>query len=122
MGNELPLLELIKQPILQENQMRHVILMAAAISLTATMAWAQEPAAQNGPQNPAIKSMDKNNSSVPVACANSFTRGEAIKQIEAKGYTHVAGLKKDKSGVWRGTAMKDGHKGKVSVDYQGNVN
>ena len=28
----------------------------------------------------------------------------------------------DKSGVWRGTAMKDGHKGKVSVDYQGNVN
>ncbi len=101
--------------------MRHVIL-AAGLTLLTTMAFAQDRPAQKGPQNPAVKSVTQNNSSMPVAGANSFTRGEAIKQIEAKGYTHVAGLKKDKSGVWRGTAMKDGQKGKVSVDYQGNVN
>jgi len=102
--------------------MRRIALMAAAMSLTATIAWAQDAPAQNGPQNPAVKSTDKNNSSMPVAGANSFTRGEATKRLEAKGYSHVAGLKKDKSGVWRGTAMKDGHTAKVSVDYQGNVN
>jgi putative membrane protein len=47
---------------------------------------------------------------------------EAKSQLEAKGYTHVRKLKKDQSGVWRGTATKDGHAGPVSVDYQGNVN
>jgi hypothetical protein len=66
--------------------------------------------------------MSDNNSSTPVAGANSFTMGQAKSAIEAKGYTSVAGLTKDKDGVWRGTATKDGHSGAVSVDYQGNVN
>ena len=66
--------------------------------------------------------MHENNSSTPVKGANSFTKMEAQKQIEAKGYTHVAGLAKDKEGVWRGTAEKNGASGPVSVDYQGNVN
>jgi hypothetical protein len=47
---------------------------------------------------------------------------EAGSQIEAKGYTHVTGLKKGKDGVWRGKASKGGKAGPVSVDYQGNVN
>jgi hypothetical protein len=66
--------------------------------------------------------MDQNNSSTPVAGANSFTKSEATKQIEAKGYSNVTGLKKDKDGVWRGMATKDGQSGPISVDYQGNVN
>ena len=102
--------------------MRRLVLAASALTCIATLACAQDRPSQNGPQNPAVKSTTQNNSSAPVAGANSFTRGEAIKQIEAKGYTHVSGLKKDKTGVWRGSATKDGHKGKVSVDYQGNVN
>jgi len=69
-----------------------------------------------------VKGVHENNSSAPVAGANSFTRNEAVKQIEAKGYTHVAGLKKGQDGVWRGTATKGGAAGPVSVDYQGNVN
>jgi len=88
-------------------------------------AFAQDSAqgpAQTGPQNPAVKGVHDNNSSTPVKGANSFTRMEAQKQIEAKGYTHVAGLTKDKDGVWRGTAEKNGASGPVSVDYQGNVN
>ena len=102
--------------------MRHIALTTAALSLIATMASAQTLPAQSGPQNPAVKGMHDNNSATPVAGANSFTMREAKFQIEAKGYTHVAKLKKDESGVWRGMAMKDGASGPISVDYQGNVN
>jgi hypothetical protein len=102
--------------------MRLIVLTTAAISLCASIAYAQDNAAQTGPANPAVKAMHDNNSSTPVAGANSFTKSEAIKQIKAKGYTHVTKLEKDQSGVWRGTATKDGQTGPISVDYQGNVN
>jgi hypothetical protein len=102
--------------------MRLLILTAAAASFVASAAFAQDVPAQSGPANPAVKSMDANNSSTPVAGANSFTKGEAKSHIEAKGYTHVTHLKEDKSGVWRGMATKDGQSGPVSLDYQGNVN
>lgn len=101
--------------------MRHTVLTMTALAFMTSTVMAQVPA-QQGPQNPAMKSMDQNNSPAPVAGANSFTRGEAVKQIEAKGYTKVTGLKKDSNGVWRGMAMKDGKSGPISVDYQGNVN
>lgn len=101
--------------------MRNTVLTMAALAFMTAAASAQTPA-QQGPQNPAVKSMNENNSSAPVAGANSFTKGEAVKQIEAKGYTKVTGLKKDEKGVWRGMAMKDGKSGPISVDYQGNVN
>jgi hypothetical protein len=102
--------------------MRVIVLTVAAMGLFATIASAQNMPAQQGPQNPAVKDMHQNNSSMPVAGSNSFTQAEAKSQIEAKGYTHVAKLRKDENGVWRGTAMKDGQSGPVSVDYQGNVN
>jgi hypothetical protein len=62
-----------------------------------------------------------NNSSAPVAGANSFTEGQAKSRIEAGGYSNVTELKKDDSGVWRGKGMKDGKSVTVSVDFQGNV-
>lgn len=102
--------------------MRYIVPIAAAFGMIASAAMAQTMPAQTGPQNPAVKSMNENNSSAPVAGANSFTKGEAVKQIEAKGYTHVTRLRKDASGVWRGMALKDGQSGPISVDYQGNVN
>jgi hypothetical protein len=102
--------------------MRLFAVTAAAVTLCASAAFAQDMPAQPGPQNPAVKSTDQNNSSAPVAGANSFTMSQARSQIMAKGYTHVRHLKKDSRGVWRGTAMKDGQTGPVSVDYQGNVN
>jgi hypothetical protein len=95
---------------------------AAAIVLATSVAYAQDMPAQSGPQNPAIKSTDQNNSATPVAGANSFTLSEARSKIEAKGYSHVHKLRKGPDGVWRATAMKDGKTGPVSVDYQGNVN
>ena len=103
--------------------MRHIVLSTAALSLVASVAFAQQDtAAQSGPQNPAVKGMHDNNSAMPVAGANSFTMSEAKSQIEAKGYTRVADLKKDKDGIWHGKAMKDGASVPVTVDYQGNVN
>jgi len=102
--------------------MRLIVLTTAALSLMAAVAFAQNMPAQQGPTNPAVKGAHDNNSSMPVIGANSFTMREAKSQIEAKGYTHVAKLKKDKSGVWRGVAMKDGASGPITVDYQGNVN
>jgi len=102
--------------------MRYIVLTTAALSLIASIAFAQNMPAQSGPQAPAVKAMHDNNSAMPVAGANSFTMREAKAQIEAKGYTHVAKLKKDKSGVWRGVAMRDGASGPISADYQGNVN
>jgi len=108
-----------------------IMIIAAALMLAPPVAFAQNAATspdstpgatQNGPQNPAIKGVHENNSASPVKGANSFTRTEAQKQIEAKGYTHVAGLTKDQNGIWRGTAQKNGVSGPVSVDYQGNVN
>ena len=82
--------------------MRVIVLTAAAMGLFVTIASAQNMPAQQGPQNPAVKDMHQNNSSMPVAGANSFTEAEAKSQIEAKGYTHVARLRKDAQGVWRG--------------------
>ncbi len=57
-----------------------------------------------------------------MAGANSFTEAQAKSRIESKGYTNVSGLKKDDSGIWRGTATLNGRTGPVSLDYQGNVN
>lgn len=102
--------------------MRLLTATAAAILIATSMAYAQDTPAQSGPQNPAIKSTEQNNSSAPVAGANSFTMSEAKSKLASNGYTHVRKLKKDFSGVWRGTATKDGQTVPVSVDYQGNVN
>jgi hypothetical protein len=106
----------------KEKHMRLIVPTFAMVGLFATLAVAQPMPAQNGPQNAPVKPMTQNNSSVPVAGANSFTQAEAVKQIEAKGYTQVSGLQKDGAGVWRGRATKDGKSGPISVDYQGNVN
>jgi hypothetical protein len=102
--------------------MRSLAAALASLALTGLAAQAQDSAAQNGPQNPPIKSPQANSSSTPVKGANSFTQSQARARIEAKGYTKVGGLHKDKDGVWRATAEKDGKPGSVSLDYQGNVN
>jgi hypothetical protein len=97
------------------------ILVAATACLLGSAAFAQTPT-QTGPQNPAVKTNDSNNSDMPVKGANSFTQSEAKSRLERQGFTRVSALQKDQAGVWRGTAVKDGKSMQVSVDYQGNVN
>ena len=72
-------------------------------------------------QTPAVKSPSANNPAAPVAGANSFTEGQAKSRIESSGYTQVSELKKDNNGIWTGSAMKDGKKVDIKVDFQGNV-
>lgn len=72
--------------------MRSLLFAAAALAVSGLAAHAQNEAAQNSPQNPAVKSPMANNSAAPVEGANSFTQSQAKARIEAKGYTKVAGL------------------------------
>ena len=102
--------------------MNHSRLLIVSIALlSASAAFAQTPPAQPGPGNKAVNSAGQNNANAPVAGRNSFTEGQAKTAIEKAGYTSVSELKKDNSGVWRGTATKSGTSAAVSVDFQGNV-
>lgn len=98
------------------------ILGAIAIALASTVALAQEstPPATSG-DTPAVATPDAQNPAAPVAGENSFTENQAKERIAEAGYNNVSGLKLDDTGVWRGTAMKDGKSLNVSLDFQGNV-
>lgn len=102
--------------------MRNSLIAATILTVIAGAAMAQNqtPPAQNGPQNGAINSSDKQ-LNAPVKGRNSFTEGEAKSRIEARGFGNVTQLRKDDNGVWRANAMKDGKPVEVSLDYQGNV-
>ena len=103
--------------------MRKTLIVGVTLALMcgSALAQTQAPPAQQGPENRAVNTEGTNNSSAPVAGANSFTEGQAKSRIEAGGYSNVTELKKDDSGVWRGKGMKDGKSVTVSVDFQGNV-
>lgn len=62
-----------------------------------------------------------NEAGAPLKGANSFTEGQAKDRAMARGFTDVSGLKKDDSGIWRGTATMDGKSVGVAIDYKGNV-
>ena len=106
--------------------MRNAIITSAfaagiLFSATSVMAQANNPPAQNSPNNNAVNTPGANNSAAPVAGANSFTEAQAKSRIEAQGYSGVSGLTKDGNGVWRGMATKDGKSSEVSLDFQGNI-
>ena len=101
--------------------MRLISVAAIALALATSGALAQNPPANDGPNNKAINSKSGNNPGTPVAGANSFTESQAKSRIELKGYTNISGLKKDDKGVWRGNAMRDGKSVDVSLDFEGNV-
>ena len=75
------------------------------------------------PAQPAVTTSDadRKTSAAPVPGSNSFTMREARRRIETGGFTQVTGLQKDRSGVWRGKAMRNGSAVSVFCDYQGNV-
>jgi opacity protein-like surface antigen len=95
-----------------------ILTLISILALSATAAIAQ-PANPKG-STPAVSGKGTN-PDAPVAGSNSFTEGQAKSRIEAGGYASVSDLKKDDQGVWRGSAMKDGKRVNVSLDFQGNV-
>jgi len=95
---------------------------ATAVMLLASVASAQPPqATTQGSSNPMIKSSEAQTTAAPSEGANSFTQSQARKRMEKAGYKHVSSLTKDDSGLWQGTAMRDGQKVRVALDYKGNV-
>ena len=81
------------------------------------------PANNNSATPPAVTTSQSasKTAAAPVKGRNSFTMGEARRRISAGGFTDVKDLKKDRDGIWRGMAMKDGQSVPVYCDYQGNV-
>jgi hypothetical protein len=100
-------------------------LAAALVTVVTAAAVAGAASAQTGANpnasTPAVASPNTNNSGAPAAGANSFTESQAKSRIEGAGYSNVSGLAKDKNGVWRGKASKQGKVVDVGLDYQGNV-
>ena len=93
----------------------------AASLLAAGAALAAPPAADHNPDMPAVVTDKTPTPTVPAAGHNSFTEKQANMRLQAKGYTQISPLIADKNGVWHGTAMMNGVKKRVAVDYQGNV-
>jgi hypothetical protein len=107
--------------------MKRLLVAAVMVGLTgAALANGAKAQTAGPPANPhagtpAIANPKGNNPGTPAAGANSFTEGQARSRIEAAGFSNVSRLVKDKDGVWRGTASKDGTTVNVALDYQGNV-
>ncbi len=75
----------------------------------------------SAPGNAAVKDVHQENAGPAASGANSFTEAQARQHILNSGYTSVTGLTQDSSGVWHGTATKNGKAGPVSLDFKGNV-
>ncbi len=101
--------------------MKHALIAVAALAFSFSAALAQAPAANPDPATPATNNPDANRPAMPAKGSNSFTEAQAKSRIEAKGFTNVTALAKDKDGVWRGKGMKGGATHDVALDYQGNV-
>lgn len=95
--------------------------MTAAAAVVALLTVPAFAATTTDSSNPAIKTTDGNNAGAPAEGANSFTMGQAKARIESRGYGQVSALKKNKTGIWSGKAMKDGKPVNVELDFQGNV-
>jgi hypothetical protein len=49
------------------------------------------------------------------------TETQVRERVLKTGFTAVESLKKDESGVWRGTGTKSGKSVSVAVDFNGNI-
>lgn len=99
--------------------MNYLLLSAAAAALIASGASAQS--AQPHSRNPAVKDNTVAHVRAPAQGRSSFTEAQARGRIVKAGYARVSGLAKDRSGVWRGTAVRRGKPVHVGLDYKGNV-
>lgn len=98
------------------------VLLSATVALGAIL-WSPLGQAQpaNNDNNSAVKDTHAVNTDGPSRGANSFTEAQARRHIQNAGFTGVSKLSKDSNGIWRGTAMKNGHRVPVAVDFKGDV-
>lgn len=91
------------------------------VVLATTMATGAFAQAGTGSHNPAVKDPTAHTAPMAAKGRNSFTEAQAQGRIAKAGYANVGKLTKNANGVWQGTAMKDGAKVTVGLDYKGNV-
>lgn len=96
------------------------IVMMPLIAMAASASVAQQPA-EAGSHNPIMKPSNTKRAGTPASGISSFTRGQARGRLAKAGYTTISQLTKDGSGAWMASAMKDGKKVMVALDYKGNV-
>lgn len=53
--------------------------------------------------------------------ANSFTETQVRERFGRMGFGEVKDLRKDDTGIWRGTAQHAGKSVSIGLDYKGNV-
>lgn len=113
-------------------------LLAASFLISTGAVFAQTPAPAPSPD--AKTSPDANPSPQPAAKpdgaphtttgsvgqpletgSNSFTEGQVKERFAKMGFGEVKDLRKDESGVWRGTAQHAGKPVTIGMDYKGNV-
>ena len=94
-----------------------LVFVTSALSFNASVC-AQAPANSH---NPAVKSSAPVAVTAPAHGASSFTRDQARGRLAKAGYTNVTRLTKDRNGAWMASAMKDGQKVNVALDYKGNI-
>lgn len=97
--------------------MQRLLFTTAVSVLLATSASAQS---DQSSANPAIKDSAPQAVTTPANGQTSFTEKQAQERIGKAGYTNVSELTKTNAG-WHGTAMKDGKKVAVTLDYKGNI-
>lgn len=96
--------------------------LVGACIFTSSFAMAQTPAVnEKTDEKPAITMPEIVNSVELVAGANSYTEDQAKGRLEEAGFTEVADLMLSKEGFWTGTAILDGKKMNVKMDYKGNI-
>ena len=98
-----------------------ITVLAGAAVVGGASAQTAAPSANPNANTPAVSRPNANNPGAPAGGANSFTEGQAKSRIEGAGFSNVSGLVKDKDGIWRGKASKEGKIVDVGLDYQGNV-
>ena len=85
-----------------------------------TAATPSGPQQAGGNDNQAVATTAAN-AAQPAHGANSFTRAQATRRLNRRGFRQVHDLIKDADGVWHGAATRNGAAVQVWEDYKGNV-
>jgi|GEM_PF-2653548 len=102
--------------------MNNITSFGAAVAALALVAMPIAASAQTATKSTrVVKKTHTVNDGKPQAGANSFTEAQAQGHIINAGFTDVSRLTKDRNGIWRGTARRDGKSVKVALDFKGNV-
>ncbi len=97
--------------------MKTIFLTTAVLSLASTLAFAQ----QSPTPVPTTPQPDQQIVPGTQRPLNTLPESQARERLMNSGYTNLSTLTSDPSGLWRGTATKDGRSVNITVDGAGRV-